>query len=836
VENFAKVHDDSSNPSPQPDAAVTSLAQPMATPSQLQPGQIVENHYKVLSIIASGGFGSVYKVRDILLKKTFALKTLHPVVASETTMLRLRKEAQAASMLDHPNLVRAINFGMIDHCQPFLVMEFVEGPTLAQHLKQHARIPWQSALQIFIPVCFAMAYAHDQGVIHRDIKPSNIILAGDVSASNFIPKVVDFGIAKLQFGDESEALSLTKTGEIFGTPLYMSPEQCAGTGVDSRSDIYALGCVLFEALTGAPPFKGNTQLETMMQHTTGKAPSLKEASLGLEFPEALEKLVTRMLAKDSRDRYQSFMDVANDLLLLQKGDLNQMRVIAVPARSVSAEKMKVPELWLYVCLGVIFGGSLVYVLEEMRIPKTMPETQLRQNKQPDEGKTGTLPLPAAEDIDQSQANSNDPETITKLAEIYKQAHEYAQEEAARKRVLALTQKESGPNQQADVVNALNALADYYQRHHKWAEEETARKRTLAIDCKVLDANHPDVVKSLNKLADCYEHEGKYTDAELLFKQALSITEKAVGRDHQDVATFLICIADCYRHQSKYAEAVPLYKRALAIREKAFGLEHQKVADCLIPLADCYTHDNNSGKAESLFKRALTITENVSGKDHADVAGCLNYLAACYTRRGNYEEAEALYQRALTIRERAFGRDNPDDAVYLLCLAECYTHGGKYAEAEALYQRALAIRKKAVGPNDPTVVDCLIPMANCLYGDHRKYSEAEPLYRQALAIKEKTGGRNSKEAAFCLVCIADCCTFQRRYAEAEPLYKRALAINEKALGPNSHAVAEILNGLASCFAKQGRLTEAIQLRQRILLIQSKTDQKYGHIKTAAGRAR
>jgi len=822
VDNFAKLHDDLSNPSPQPDAAVTSFAQPMATPSQLQPGQVVENQYKVLSIIASGGFGSVYKVRDILLKKTFALKTLHPVIVSETTMLRLRKEAQAASMLDHPNLVRAINFGLIDHCQPFLVMEFVEGPTLAQHLKQHARIPWQSALQIFIPICFAMGYAHDQGVIHRDIKPSNIILAGDVNASNFIPKVVDFGIAKLQFGDESEALTLTKTGEIFGTPLYMSPEQCAGTGVDSRSDIYALGCVLFESLTGAPPFKGSTSLETMMQHTTGKAPSLKEASLGLEFPEALEKLVTRMLAKDSRDRYQSFMDVANDLLLLQKGDLNQMRVIAVPARSISNEQLKKPDLLLsclVVVMSIIFGGILVYVFDDMvRIPKILEGAHKPQNQQSDEAKVGTIP--SDKDIEQSQANSNEPATIAKLAENHQKNHEYVEEEAARKRVLAITQNESGPNQQADVVNALNALADFYERQHRWAEAATARKRSLAIDEKVLGENHPNVITSLERLADCYQHQGNYADAELVFKQALAIRQKAVGRDHPDVAIYLIAIADCYRHQSKYAEAEPLYKHALAIRQKAFGLDHQDVASCLIKLADCYSLQDKYREAEALYKRALTITENVSGKDHADVAGCLNYLAGCYTHQGKYAEAEALYQRALKIRETAFGRDNPDDAAYLLCLADCYTHRGKYAEAEAQYKHALAIRERAVGPNHPTLVDCLIPMANCLYTDRGKYSEAEPLYKQALAIKERAVGRNSQDAAFCLSRIAGCCALQGRYAEAEPLYERALAIREKAPGPNSLYIAEILNGLAGCFAKQGKLAEAEQLRRRIRLIQFK----------------
>ena len=148
-----------------------------------------------------------------------------------------------------------------------------------------------------------MDYAHQEGVIHRDIKPNNIILLKSDN-SPIVPKIVDFGIAKLVAGEDSESAALTQTGEVFGTPLNMSPEQCAGEAVDQRSDIYSLGCVLFEALTGAPPFRGQTALETMMLHTKNATPSLKEASLGLEFPETIQRIICKMLAKIPNERYQ----------------------------------------------------------------------------------------------------------------------------------------------------------------------------------------------------------------------------------------------------------------------------------------------------------------------------------------------------------------------------------------------------------------------------------------------------------------------------------------------------------------------------------------------------
>jgi serine/threonine protein kinase len=294
--------------------------------SEFSPGDIIESRYVVQSVIGHGGFGCVYKVHQVLLNKDLALKTLNPVHTNETTVLRLRKEAQAASKLDHPNLVRAFDFGMINEVQPFLVMELVEGRTLAEHLKEHGKLSIETALQIFIPMARALAYAHKFGVVHRDLKPSNIMLTVDPSRKNqFIPKIVDFGIAKT-LGEDSHALTLTSTGDVFGTPLYMSPEQCAGTGVEARSDIYSFGCMLFEGLTGAPPFGGRTALEVMMQHGVAPVPSLKEASLGETFAPQLEAIVQRMLAKLPDDRYTTAADVAEDLFHFQEGNFDKLSV------------------------------------------------------------------------------------------------------------------------------------------------------------------------------------------------------------------------------------------------------------------------------------------------------------------------------------------------------------------------------------------------------------------------------------------------------------------------------------------------------------------------------
>ncbi len=271
----------------------------------LEPGTTILDRYQVVELLGRGGMGSVYHVRHLHLQTDFALKVLD-AQANESNWRRFENEARAASRLDHPNLIKVHDSGLLDDGQPFFIMELVRGNTLADVLKKKGRLSLSQVLNFSIQVGFALAYAHDTGVIHRDLKPSNIMLVENSAGSLFSSvKVVDLGIAKLTGADEYNQQTLTKTGEIFGSPLYMSPEQCMGTAVDKRADLYSLGCVMYEALTGAPPLIGDNALSTMMKHQSEKPLSLKEASLGITFPQAAEDLVATLLEKDPGKRYQN---------------------------------------------------------------------------------------------------------------------------------------------------------------------------------------------------------------------------------------------------------------------------------------------------------------------------------------------------------------------------------------------------------------------------------------------------------------------------------------------------------------------------------------------------
>ncbi|MBP9091469.1 protein kinase [bacterium] len=291
-------------------------------PAQLNDGKlhaldIVGENYEIISLIGVGGMGYVYRVRHRILQKQYAMKTLSSQHVSEIAWRRLQVEAQAIARMNHPNIVGIHNLGLHEDRLPYYVMDLLDGESLADRLKR-GTLTLAQALPIFIEVCKGLGYAHKKGIIHRDIKPGNIILLKTPDSSGATVKIVDFGIAKLSGASDPSNQNLTCIGEVFGSPYYMSPEQCEGKRIDARSDIYSVGCTIFEALVGHPPFRGNNPVQTMVMHQSHEPPSMSEAS-GKNFPDEIEELVATLLAKAPMDRYQTLDKVAEDLQAIASG-------------------------------------------------------------------------------------------------------------------------------------------------------------------------------------------------------------------------------------------------------------------------------------------------------------------------------------------------------------------------------------------------------------------------------------------------------------------------------------------------------------------------------------
>ena len=270
--------------------------------------RVLSGRYELSHLVARGGMAEVYRARDQLLDRPVALKVLFPELSVDRSFVeRFRREAQAAANLSHPNIVPVFDWGE-DNGTYFIVMEFVDGRALSSILRTAGPLHPDRAAEIAADVAGALAYAHRHGVVHRDVKPGNVLITEEGTI-----KVTDFGIARAVNTEES----LTQTGAVMGTATYFSPEQAEGMGVDSRSDIYSLGVVIFEMVTGRPPFLGDTPVAVASKHVREHPPAPREINPGV--PPDLEAIILKCLAKSPDHRYATGDDLRIDLLRFREG-------------------------------------------------------------------------------------------------------------------------------------------------------------------------------------------------------------------------------------------------------------------------------------------------------------------------------------------------------------------------------------------------------------------------------------------------------------------------------------------------------------------------------------
>ena len=358
--------------------------------SQMASGDIPEDpligqtldKYKVIKQIGEGGMGLVYEGLHTVIEKRVAIKLLREDFSSKPDVVtRFRQEAKSASRIGHENIVDISDFGETPTGASYFIMEFLEGEDLANVLSRDGVLAVERAIHIASQCCRALGAAHSKGIVHRDMKPENIFLVSRGGTTDFV-KIVDFGIAKMSDieTDGEPGRKLTKTGMIFGTPEYMSPEQAAGKQLDHRVDVYAMGVILYECITGTVPFLGDTFMGILTQHMFEEPPALLDANPHVECPSELEMVIYKALAKDPEDRYQDMFELLEaieeaaegrvakstlrghgDPVKATKRSPRSIRPVRGTQAGEAASKNRLPWIFAILLLMVVAGGGAWWV-------------------------------------------------------------------------------------------------------------------------------------------------------------------------------------------------------------------------------------------------------------------------------------------------------------------------------------------------------------------------------------------------------------------------------------------------------------------------------------------
>lgn len=318
----------------------------------------IADRYEILSMIGIGGWSSVYRANDNSLKRPVAVKVLHPHLCIEKGKIeRFQREAEATSAIAHPNLAAIYDCGLLAGIRPYFVMELISGTPLADMIQKEQSLSPHVCIPLFAQILDALSVIHNLGLLHRDLKPGNILIS-----EAGIVKVLDFGMSKWILQDNP----LTKTDEAVGTPAYMSPEQCLGKKLDCRCDIYSLGCMLYEALSGAKPFHSDNLLECMQMHIKMKPPRLRSSRADTQIPKTLEAVVTKTLSKNPEDRYSSAQELKRALMESLKTPTISQNIQALISLEQISKRRKRQALLFAVCALVVAAIAVVPISQMLK--------------------------------------------------------------------------------------------------------------------------------------------------------------------------------------------------------------------------------------------------------------------------------------------------------------------------------------------------------------------------------------------------------------------------------------------------------------------------------------
>ncbi|MEU9795291.1 serine/threonine-protein kinase [Streptomyces sparsogenes] len=760
--------------------------------------RLIQGRYRLLELIGRGGMGEVWRALDESLGRRVAVKCLKPMRPqrdpsfAEALRERFRREGRVAASLQHRGVTVVHDFGEHEGV-PYLVMELLEGRNLSQLLEDNERrpLPVPDVLDIAGQLAVALAYTHDQGVVHRDLKPANIMRLADGSV-----KICDFGIARLGH-DIGFTARLTGTGIAMGTPHYMSPEQIAGGSVDHRSDLYSLGCVLYELSAGAPPFDLDDAWAVLVGHR-GTTPEPLRGQRP-EIPEPFERVILDLLAKDPEDRPRDASDVAKRIALARATwGAGQPLVPAwtlpgpgadLPVRS----RPRLPAWARHMSTGTPAAPSARAArAAERPVPPggTAGGAWTGGGARGDGGTRGDGGA-AAGDGGLTGAWTGGPAP------------------PARPPAPGPPPPPQGLLATLAVRHTIGASLALQGR---WEEAGRTHREVAAERERLLGPDHPDTLASRYEAACALGQSGRHGDALGEYGRVAAGRERIFGPDHPDTLAARQETALALSRLGRHTEAHRVYAAVLAARERTMGADHPDTLRCRHNLA---FNLGRLGRLEDCHRVACEVAAaraRVLGADHPDTLVTRYEVAYALGRLGRWSEALRTYREVAAARARTLGPDHPDT------LAARYEAGislgrlGRGAEAEALYRALVDDRTRAQGPTHPETLRARHALGVNL-GRLGRWEEALAEARDVVALRERTLGPDHPDTLVSRREVAVALGWLGEWSDALELYRQVARARERVLGADHPDALASRDDEACCLERLGRHTEAGELYRR-----------------------
>jgi serine/threonine protein kinase/tetratricopeptide (TPR) repeat protein len=780
---------------------VTGGYVPNEAPAGERAGTVVAGRYKLLERIGEGGMGTVWVAEQTQpVRRKVAVKLIKAGMDSKTVLARFEAERQALALMDHPNIAKVLDGGTVGQAgkpdpassgqagkpdlqpgRPYFVMEYVKGVPITKYCDE-ARLSIAQRLALYVPVCQAVQHAHQKGIIHRDLKPSNVLVC--LYDGVPVPKVIDFGLAKAMHQPLTEHTLHTAHGVMMGTPLYMSPEQAEfnNLDVDTRTDIYSLGVILYELLTGTTPLERQRfqkaawhEMLRLIKEEEPPRPSVRLSGSG-SLPSVaaqrqlepvkltrllrgeLDWIVMKCLEKDRSRRYETANGLARDMQRyladepVEAGPPSAGYRLRKLARKYRGALTTAATIALLLVVGV--GVSTWQAVRATRAEAlAVAERDAKEQARAAEAEQRAAALTQKERAEAAEA------------EARMQA-----KEANDKLALATAVTEFLQNDLLGQAGSRAQANRQFEPDYNLTIKEALDRAAAAVGNRF--KGRPELEASIRQtMGDAYREVGNYEQAIAQLRQAAAIRKGKLDPDHPDVLTTLTSLALAFEAAGRTTEAIALHEQVRDTRVKKHGPDHADTLATSGNLANAYREAGRTTEAIALLKRVRDVQEKRFGADHASTLTTLSLLALAYGGVGNWTEAIALLEQVRVARAKQLGPHHPDTLETLANLADIQRLAGKTAEPIALLEQVRDARVKDLGPDHPDTLRTLNHLA-AAYWQAKQLDQSIPLFEQTLAVMRQKLGDQHPQTLRTQANLGVNYRDAGRLAEAIPLLEQA----------------------------------------------------------------